>query len=351
MIRFCPWFWHVLSRKPQKYRSFGDFGVRVLVESNLEDSDDAAMPHAFTRFYALFHLTACDPTKQAGCERLDGGIPKGALAAKRSHGHCISHISPDMCNSGKGCDVIIALIAGDHAEFAIICDYELDRFGMSTRNGSSQKTVQRRRVNHLSRLHFIFKQFPTAAKVAARWRVDWWWCIWLFCASSVCRKTKHSWTKQAFHQTLETRPLEVSESASSQWWDGFECFDSCFCPWKAAPFQWNWWDSLLFHFVAKLMQWWLHWCRSYPAGIRELHPAQVADVVQEVPAQLSQAKTGISFHLKVQDHLDLNDPSIIQLQLTTIDNNWQQLATVDNNQYPGLGKCPIWGFWTSLSNI
>ena len=209
-----------------------------------------------------------------------------------------------------------------------ICHYlrlwDLDRFGMSTRNGSSQKTVQRRRVNHLSRLHFIFKQFPTAAKVAARWRLDWWWCIWLFCASSVCRKTKHSWTKQAFHQTLETRPLEVSESASSQWWDGFECFDSCFCPWKAAPFQWNWWDSLLFHFVAKLMQWWLHWCRSYPPGIRELHPAQVADVVQEVPAQLSQAKTGISFHLKVQDHLDLNDPSIIQLQLTTIDNSWQQ---------------------------
>lgn len=137
-----------------------------------------------------------------------------------------------MCNSGKVCDVIIALIAADHAEFAIIYLrlWDLDRFGTSTRNGSSQKTVQRRRVNHLSRLHVIFKQFPTAAKVAARWRLDWWWCIWLFCASSLCRKTKHSWTKQAFHQTLETRPLEVSESASSPWWDGFECFDSCFCP-------------------------------------------------------------------------------------------------------------------------
>ena len=30
-----------------------------------------------------------------------------------------------MWNSGKACDVIIALIAGDYGEFAIICDYEI----------------------------------------------------------------------------------------------------------------------------------------------------------------------------------------------------------------------------------
>jgi hypothetical protein len=47
-------FWHVLSRtQAPKIRSFG---VRVLVESNLEDSDDAA----FTCFHAILCIVSLD---------------------------------------------------------------------------------------------------------------------------------------------------------------------------------------------------------------------------------------------------------------------------------------------------
>ena len=109
------------------------------------------------------------------------------------------------CKSGN-----IAVIAGDHAEFAINF-WDLDRFGVSTRNGSSQKTVQRRRGQSLARMTFHFQAVSYRSKSCSKMTSRLVIVYWVFCASSPSRrKTKHSWTKQAFHQTLETRPLDWS---------------------------------------------------------------------------------------------------------------------------------------------